>query len=215
MASAENMTETKAAEPGRVRPRDAASLILLDPVAGTVLMGRRARRHRFLPDLFVFPGGRVDAADRQVPVIRPYRPEIAEALARTGSGRLAQALGCAAVRETFEETGLLIGQTPHGCAAADLAPLEYVARAITPPTSPIRFHARFFLTERASTRGEPRSNGELIDLDWYPIEDALRLPVADITEFVLGELRRRLAGEPTLGPLRWSYRAGKRLIRRG
>src|SRR3546814_11957425 len=52
--------------PSPVRPQDAASLILLrrGPGGPEVLMGRRAGGHRFLPNVYAFPGGRLGSSDR-------------------------------------------------------------------------------------------------------------------------------------------------------
>ena len=93
-----------------VTPRDAGSLIVWreGPEGAEVLMGRRSRRAAFVPDFFVFPGGRLDPADR---LVRPATPLDASATARMGvrgDAALAEALALAAVRETFEETGLVL-----------------------------------------------------------------------------------------------------------
>lgn len=195
-----------------VRPKDAASLVLMRRGARgiEILMGRRARRHRFLPDMYVFPGGRVDASDHRVRALAPLRPEVASALERTCSPGRAHALAVAAVRETWEETGLALGELDNGTLSPALDRLEHVMRAITPPASPIRFHARFFLAEGTGLNGELRGNGELLDLDWRPIEACLALPLADITEYVLGEMRDRASGPrtPERIPL-FTYRRGR------
>src|SRR5712675_588409 len=65
-----------------VRPKDAATLILVDrsgPVP-KVLLGKRHQRHKFMPGKFVFPGGRVDAADHAMPVAKPLHPDTARKL---------------------------------------------------------------------------------------------------------------------------------------
>ena len=94
------------------RPRDAASLVLLrgQGEGAEVLMGRRARQHRFLPDVYVFPGGRLDPADRRLVPLRALAPAVAARLARHGRPARAIALAAAAARETFEETGLILGE---------------------------------------------------------------------------------------------------------
>ncbi|MDO0545712.1 hypothetical protein KTU62_24045, partial [Escherichia coli] len=56
--------------PARLRPRDAATLIVLDrrgKGGPKVLMGRRNPRLAFMPGQFVFPGGRIELGDRHMP----------------------------------------------------------------------------------------------------------------------------------------------------
>jgi 8-oxo-dGTP pyrophosphatase MutT (NUDIX family) len=134
----------------------------------------------------------------------------------------ARALAIAAVRETVEETGLMLG-TPgvfpdaiEGAAWAafrasglipDLSPLTCIARAITPTSSPIRFHARFFRVDGALLTGDLGGSGELLDLDWLPLSRATSLPLMDVTHAVLARLDH-------MGPpLTISYR-GHRMIAR-
>ena len=187
------------------RPRDAASLVLwrAGPEGPEVLMGRRSSRHRFLPDMFVFPGGRLDAED-YARIKGALRPEVARRMALHVEARKAAALGAAAIRETEEETGLKLEH---------LGQLDYVARAITPPTSPIRFHGRFFFADAGATEGTLGGSGELIDLAFRPIRVSLALRVADITEFILGEIDR-LLGAPGEKPaaIFWHYRNGRRIV---
>ncbi|MBX3478904.1 MAG: NUDIX hydrolase [Caulobacter sp.] len=178
--------------PKIARPRHAASLILLrgqGPEA-QVLMGRRPRKSRFAPDVFVFPGGGVEPVDLERP--RPLSPLCAR-LAHA-PGRLAGALAAAAVRETVEETGLIL---------ADDAPLTLAARAITPTNSPVRFHARFFTANADHLSGHLSDSEELSDLAFRPLAESRRLPLFDITEAILDALR---AGD---GPFLFTYRAGK------
>ena len=209
------LPQTPARPPQRVKPRDAASLVLLRHGSDgpEVLMGRRHSRHAFIPDAFVFPGGKLDAEDRR----------IRTATNRTAPDAAQQALEAAAIRETFEETGLLlgtggdIGQAARGTwqvfqqrgLVPDTRPLNLLARAITPAESPIRFHARFFVAENAPVEGTLAGSGELLDLDWYPLARALALPVIDVTEFVLQEVIRRNSAGSLQGPVAfWRYRRG-------
>src|SRR5207245_1313357 len=132
------------------RPRDAASLVLVRrDVGGTieVLMGQRNAKHRFMPESYVFPGGRVDPREGEIDFGVGLRPYVMAKLTKSCSARRAMALALAAIRETFEETGLLVGQPLNGAAprrvpapwrpfldrglAPALDQLHYVARAIT------------------------------------------------------------------------------------
>jgi 8-oxo-dGTP pyrophosphatase MutT (NUDIX family) len=118
-------------EAGRIEPaapRDAATVMLLRP-AGTaaagapagveVLMLRRVAAMKFAPGAYVFPGGSVDPADYDAPV-GWHGPDPAEFGARLGAtAEMARALVCAAVRETFEEAGVLLAGAPDGGPVAD------------------------------------------------------------------------------------------------
>jgi 8-oxo-dGTP pyrophosphatase MutT (NUDIX family) len=190
-----------------MRPRDAATLILVRD-GREVLLGKRSSHHIFMPERYVFPGGRVDPGDARV--ARPFslRRAVQAKLERTCSAPRASALAMAAVRETFEETGLVVGRpadeplrtrsrhwrpffaTGHAPA---LDRLDYVARAITPPGRVRRFDARFFLVDARHAQGELRGNGELEDLAWVPLVEVERLPLASITRLVLQLLQHRLA----------------------
>ncbi len=169
-------------------------------------MGRRAGRHRFVPHHYVFPGGRVDRSDYGAAVRTPLRPAVLEQLCASCPPRLAHALAVAAARETWEETGLALGDA----ARPDLQHLDYALRAITPPQSPIRFHARFFSVEARHLSGSVQGNGELLDLAWRPVADCLKLPIVDVTEYTL----RTLNGEGFRGvrPALFSFRNGKAVV---
>ena len=199
-----------------VRPRDAASLVILRQRKGgtEVLLGRRASRHRFMPNVFVFPGGRVDVADRDVDVAAELAKPVAKKLQNKFTPVMSRALAVAAVRETFEETGLVIGERQKkGGVRPDLARLDYVARAITPPDSPMRFHARFFCIDAEHATGRVRDSHELQLLQWFPLAEALAMPLVDVTEFVLQEIQRRQEGWRPPGVPLFSYRNGRAVIR--
>lgn len=213
-----------------VRPRDAATLILVRSArtGPEVLMGRRTGRHRFMPGAFVFPGGTVDPGDAHVAPARAMAPETLRHLARAGGERMAHALAMTAIRETFEETGLVLaragdlGKTGDASwramkargLAPDLGVLRYLGRAITPPESPIRFRARFLIADAEHAEGALGGSGELVNLRWVRLEAALSLPIADVTEFMLGELGRTLAAAPAERARRplFRYRAGRAVI---
>jgi 8-oxo-dGTP pyrophosphatase MutT (NUDIX family) len=190
------VSDTSATAAGSiVRPRHAASLVLIRRGAGgmQVLMGKRPRRSRFAPDVFVFPGGGVEPADYLATPLRPLDPNCAR---RTGApSRLAEALAAAALRETAEETGVVL--------PADHGALKLLARAITPTVSPVRFHARFFMTEVDTADTDHTDSHELTDLGFRSIEDALTLPIMDVTQAMLGALS---AGAR---PFLWAYRGNR------
>ena len=141
-----------------VRPRDAATLIAWRRGAAglEVLMGRRAARHRFVPHHYVFPGGRVDRRDYDAPARSALPDAVLSTLCESAKPRLAHALAVAAARETWEETGLVLGEVSDGALRPDLGALDYVLRAITPAESPIRFHARFFAVQAERLSGTLR-----------------------------------------------------------
>jgi 8-oxo-dGTP pyrophosphatase MutT (NUDIX family) len=202
-----------------VRPKDAATLILVDRSATRpkVLLGRRHQNHKFMPGKFVFPGGRVEAADRRMAKAAHLDLQVEDRLmrgVRRPSPARARALVLAAIRETFEETGLLIGlRGPSadrndttssmwaGLATAgvkpDLTNIHFVARAITPPGRPRRFDTRFFTADAsnitARVEGVVGPDTELVELVWTPIEEAKRLDMPAITTVALDELERRVA----------------------
>lgn len=199
-----------------VRPRHAASLVLTRKNAGDVeiLLGKREPRHRFMPNVYVFPGGRLDRKDYHTAPMAPLPMETGHRLTRHCSPAMAQALAVAAVRETFEETGLIVGELADTGLRPDLSNLHFLARAITPPDSPIRFHARFFLTELPPGRSRLAGNGELLDLQWVTIEQALTMPVVDVTEFVLAETARYFEGQTDRRTPLFHYSRGKATVRR-
>ncbi|MGI9365044.1 MAG: NUDIX hydrolase [Rhizobiaceae bacterium] len=219
-------------------PRDASTLIILDGEGpdAKVLMGRRHENHKFMPGLFVFPGGRVDKYDGSVPVANELHPvveqKIFDNLRARPSRRRARALALAAIRETYEEAGLLLGENGGGFAARhpdwqafsqlgvtpSLQTLRLIARAITPPGRTRRFDAWFFVTkaDHIAQRLEQRPTDELQDLHWLAIEDALKLELPVITVTVLKDLQARLKDDPELKPttnLPFYHLKGKNFLR--
>lgn len=192
--------------------RDASSVLL---IRGTgedahVLMGQRGAKAAFMPDKFVFPGGAVDLTDAEVPLARPLPPACRARLSQGHS--TPDALAAAAIRELWEETGLMLGRagqwdTPpadwQGFAAKGLIPdaqgLRYIFRAITPPGRPRRFDARFFLAHADAASGDlddfSAACDELSHLHWVPLREARRLNLPFITEVVLAEAQAHIEGE--------------------
>jgi 8-oxo-dGTP pyrophosphatase MutT (NUDIX family) len=178
-------------------------------------MGRRHAGHKFLPGRFVFPGGRVERGDGRMPVATPLHAAVEARLLKRvhrPTPAKARAFAMAAVRETFEETGLLIGRRQGGERGRpgnrttlfdeagvypDLASLHFIARAITPPGRPRRFDTRFFAAEAEAIAhrvdGVVGPDAELVELVWLPITEVERLEMTTITKVALKELEARTA----------------------
>ncbi len=198
----------------RLRPKDAATLVLVrrDADALRVLMGKRHGDMVFMANKYVFPGGRVDACDRRLRIGGDLKPHIAVKLANGAPAALARALALAAIRETFEETGILVGERTdalprtksawkrffaHGVAPR-LDVLEFIARAITPPNRTRRFDARFFMADASAIAHQldAAHSDELLTPCWLTFTEARALDLPGITREVLGEAEARLADGP-------------------
>lgn len=203
-----------------LRPRDAATMIIVDRESGVprVLMGQRRLDLVFMPGKYVFPGGRVDTADRNIESVDELRPfETAKLLLDmkgTPSAARARALGLAAIRETFEEAGLLIASRSDAVCPTHEAPswngffscgfrpklsaLTLFARAITPPGRPRRYDTRFFCVsaEEIGHTVDTR-DGELLGLHWLTMEEARSLDLPSITRVILEDLLDHLKAQET------------------
>jgi 8-oxo-dGTP pyrophosphatase MutT (NUDIX family) len=162
-----------------------------------LLAGRRPAHVKFMPGVYVFPGGAIDPEDR-----RPWHVE-------TGAEHLPPRLARsarAALRETWEEVGVLVGReaapsAPPNAAVTGLSPVErayaergvsaafdtltYIGRAITPTRVFRRFNTRFFLADGEAAFGEPAVSDELEDVAWHPIGRRELVPFRDVTQFML------------------------------
>jgi 8-oxo-dGTP pyrophosphatase MutT (NUDIX family) len=221
-ATVEKPEEKEADHHPYYRPKDAATLILVDRSSATpkVLVGKRHDKVVFMPGKFVFPGGRVDKADNRVPVAASISKELEENLLK-GSPKInssrAKSLAIAAIREACEETGLCLGRKAESAtpklegawkpfAEAGLLPdpsgLFLIARAITPPGRVRRFDTRFFTADASAIThrvdGVIHPDAELVELVWVEIGSKPLSDLHPMTKNVLGELERRLA----TGPLR-------------
>jgi 8-oxo-dGTP pyrophosphatase MutT (NUDIX family) len=219
-------------------PRDAATLMLIDRSGPKpkVLLGRRHDSHKFMPGKFVFPGGRIEALDSQMPALSELHPGTqAKLLERvtTPSAELARGFALAAVREMAEETGLLLGVKRDEAPASpgeiweefakrkvypDLGQIHFIARAITPPKRPKRFDTRFFTADASSIadtiEGVVGPDSELVELTWVPIDEATRLDMPTITGVVLEELGNRvLAGMAHDLPVPFYYMENEKFCR--
>lgn len=180
------------------RPRDSATLILVrrDGATNRILMGQRHGAHAFMPNKFVFPGGRFDAADSRAKTVRELDAAVMAKLMARMRGRpsrsRARGLAITALRETLEETGLLVGRR-NPDEAPDLSGLIYFARAITPPGRSRRFDSRFFVADAAQVSNldaPPHDgSGELLTLKWFSLEEIFDLDLASITKDILMRLQ--------------------------
>ncbi len=192
--------------------RNAATVIALRDRETTphVLMGQRGAKAAFMPNKFVFPGGALDAGDAGVPLVHPIPDPCFGRLEDGAPPGMQTALAAAAVRELWEETGLVLGHpgawdAPVPADWTDFAAtghrpsgeaLQFVFRALTPPGRPRRFDARFFLVDAGAIRGDlddfSHASDELSHLQWIPLAEVRRFDLPFITEVVLAEVTARL-----------------------
>lgn len=205
----------KARSSGRApRPKDAATLVIVDRDGPQprILMGKRSAGHDFMPNKFVFPGGRVDIGDSRLAIENRLHPEVEARLVTHCSVQKARGLALAAIRETFEEVGLLIGKPGasmprtksqawnaffnHGVIPA-VEELDLIARAITPPYRHKRFDARFFMVDATAIHNpgnKPvQSSDELLEVHWFTLEEASGLDLPNITRLMLAEVKQRVS----------------------
>ena len=199
-------------------PRDAATLILyrIEADGPRILMGCRSEGHDFMPNKYVFPGGRVDDEDTGIPIASDLPEDCARRIA-LGAERPAREFALTAVREMFEETGLVVGE--RGAATSDASPswrsyfeqgaipslrhFQFLGRAITPPMRHKRFDARFFIAnadEALIDARAPADSRELADLRWFTLAEVAELDLPNVTRFVISEIEARLAGGEQADP---------------
>lgn len=172
-----------------VEPKRAATCIMMrDRPAMEVLLGRRNDELRFMPGHYVFPGGRIDAGDSTDRVRNARDATHAEGV-------------YAAVREAFEETGLMciVGALPAADALhaerrkliagevdfatilknlsleIDASQFEEAGVWVTPASSPIRFDTQYFLYHLEDGQEEKVFGGEITGLDWFTPHQARKL----------------------------------------
>ncbi|MEX0287360.1 MAG: NUDIX domain-containing protein [Paracoccaceae bacterium] len=193
--------------------RNAATIIVLRDrhKAPAILMGQRGAKAVFMPNKFVFPGGAVDPGDADIPVASAISEPCHARLAEDAPGGMQTALAAAAIRELWEETGLILG-TPgtwpgevppdwQSFAATGHLPaasrLQFVFRALTPPGRPRRFDARFFLIDADDICNDlddfSGASEELSHLQWVPLQEARDFDLPFITEVVLAEIGARVS----------------------
>ncbi|MCC5986932.1 MAG: NUDIX hydrolase [Pararhodobacter sp.] len=191
--------------------RDAATIVLIRDGEGDaprVLMGQRGAGAAFMPNKFVFPGGAIDPDDSRVKLAAPLGDIDRRRLLHqpvTEAAPPPEAMICAAIRELWEEAGLMLatpgaweGPLPEDWRAfaeagrrPGPAALRYIFRAITPPGRTRRFDARFFLAMADSIEADlddfSHACEELSHLHWIELAEARRLDLPFVTEVVLAE----------------------------
>ena len=197
-------------------------------------MGQRHEAHKFMPGKFVFPGGRVDAGDCRISTEHGLRADVAEKLLSSMKGKPSSAratgIALAAVRETFEEVGLIIGQPGSAPRTRNrawqqfyatgytpvLGGLRLLARAVTPPGRSRRFDTRFFIADAATlanidTPVAPETD-EILSPLWVSIGEARRLDLPWITNQILNRLQTAMEDTEPFGqqrPVTYQYMRGK------
>jgi len=202
--------------PNVLRPKDAATLVLVrhEPrQEPRVLMGKRHERMVFQPNKYVFPGGRLDPADQRLVVPTELKAHVLAKISIGISPARARGLALAAIRETFEEAGILVGEPsdviPRTKADAwrrffahrilpRIDGLEFIARAITPPNRTRRFDARFFMADATVIAHTLAAidNEELLEPCWLTLTEARSLDLPSVTRRVLDEVEARLVDGP-------------------
>ncbi len=196
---------------GALRPKDAATLILVKKERSDVrvLMGKRHGNMAFMANKYVFPGGRADPGDKRITVGGDLAPHVMAKASHGVSAARARGLALAAIRETFEEAGVLVGERStkiprtrapawqrffaHGIVPR-LDQLEMIARAVTPPNRTRRFDARFFMADASAIAHtlDATENEELLTPSWLTLAEARALDLPSITRTVLDEVEARV-----------------------
>jgi 8-oxo-dGTP pyrophosphatase MutT (NUDIX family) len=199
-----------------VKPRDAATLIIVQQAKEPrILLGKRSMKHKFMPGKFVFPGGRLDYVDQRIKVPSELSETVLARLRRETRSSVSDAklsgLALAAIRETFEETGLVVGRpspdevrtTNHSWSqyfshgvVPPLEDMDFIARAVTPPYRSRRFDTRFFMVHDSTIHSDPSkvssASGELLDLHWLTLNEARQTDLPAITRMVIDLVEERL-----------------------
>jgi 8-oxo-dGTP pyrophosphatase MutT (NUDIX family) len=194
-----------AEQPDAVPARPAATVLLVrdaDPSGVEVFVLRRTAKASFAADMYVFPGGRVDDVDHAAE-LEPYCDGLddATASARLGIDKGGLAYWVAAVRECFEEAGVLLARRRDGSPLVideadraavhggvlsmeqlckrddlvlDLTSIRYIAHWVTPVGEGARrFDTRFFLAAAPEDQEGVHDDAELVHSMWVRPADAV------------------------------------------
>lgn len=181
------------ADMGRApRPKTAATIVLTlgDPKHPKILMGQRSARHDFMPSVYVFPGGRVDRVDSFAPYAGDLSARTERVLEAAVNPRRARAIVLSCIRETYEETGFMLGAKPETSTRhrninhptydafrqagllPDISHVEVFGRAITPPHRHKRFDAWFFHRHLGDVAPpDVNDSHELQNVGWFDFDE--------------------------------------------
>ena len=198
-----------------VKPRKASTVIVLRPSSDgfEIFMVQRNRRTGFMPNAWVFPGGRVDEEDAAPSL--PTKGGVGAISAMELEVQDGRAFLVAALRETFEETGIWLGQgeltegvrdrmMSGACsfesalresqAIMELDRLHPWSWWVTPKIEPRRYDTRFFLAITDGSSLGRHDERESVNSDWLRPSVALKraaegdFPLAPPTWWTLKEL---------------------------
>jgi len=208
------------AEPGKNPIKDASTVIILREAAGSLetFMLCRHQQSGFMGGAHVFPGGKVDAGDRDARWLDRVDRSPKEITERLGETEPERGLGLliAGVRETFEEAGVLLAGTREGADLAtvrqqlhdgaafidladvvdmkiDAMALAPYARWITPRMESRRFDTRFYVAVTPEGQTASHDGSETTSAVW------LR-PSRAIDDMVTGKIK---LAPPTVRTLHW------------
>lgn len=200
----------RAAMPRAVKPKRAATIVLIQGGKDNprILMGQRGKGHDFMPSIYVFPGGRVDRSDSYAPYTGSLSPRTESILEAAYAPRAARALLLTAIRETYEETSLILGRKEqssknmtdpswrdildHGFMP-DLSGIEVFGRAITPPHRHKRFDTWFFVKHLEGDVADTADSAELLNVDWFTFDEIDALKTHRATDMMLQVLKKYLS----------------------
>lgn len=168
-------------------------------------MGQRGKSAAFMPGKFVFPGGAIDRGDADIALSGHPNPTCVARLKHRGNGTSVDAVLAAAIRELWEETGLILGRKGAwndpptdwaGFAKSGMVPdasaLHFFFRAVTPPGRPRRFDARFLIADADAIANDPddfsHASDELSHLQWVALDQVRQFDLPFITKVVMAEL---------------------------
>lgn len=188
------------------RPRLASTIVLYTGTRQNpkILMGQRSPRNDFMPSVYVFPGGRVDRSDSYAPYEGDLSARTERILEAAYSPRKARACVLAAIRETWEETGLMMGRSAvwaknindpswdefrQAGILPDLSGIEAFGRAVTPPHRHKRYDTWFFIQKFKGDASNIGDSGELSNVGWYDWEAIKSLEMQRATTMMLAVLK--------------------------